>query len=166
MSDGTDDAIEAGSGEDDPMEALARDVLPALIARLGSSRLGELEVATDAWRVRLRRAPRESAPTNTDSAAHEQADAEGGPAAARSPGVGYFDPGPRLTVGAAVAAGDRLGTVEVLGVAQEVVSPTDGIIGRVHVEPGQAVEYGQRLATIGTLEGASSAEAVAGRVSD
>ncbi|MGO9180625.1 MAG: hypothetical protein ACLQHS_15385 [Candidatus Limnocylindrales bacterium] len=34
---------------------LADDLLPALIARLDASGLGELEVRTDAWRIRLRK---------------------------------------------------------------------------------------------------------------
>jgi len=35
-----------------------------------------------------------------------------------------------------------------LGVAQEIVSPADGIIGASLVEPGDAVEYGQPLLSI------------------
>jgi pyruvate/2-oxoglutarate dehydrogenase complex dihydrolipoamide acyltransferase (E2) component len=35
-----------------------------------------------------------------------------------------------------------------LGVAQEVVAPVDGIIGASLVEPGDAVEYGQELLVI------------------
>ena len=133
----------------DPMEALTSDVLPALIARLGSSGLGELEVATDTWRVRLRRAPKSVLPAAAGGAADDPENDEG-PTAARSPGVGYFEPDVRFAVGITVAKGDRLGIVEVLGVAQEVSAPVDGVIGRVHVERGQAVEYGQRLATIGS----------------
>nr|MBA3891696.1 hypothetical protein [Gemmatimonadaceae bacterium] len=36
------------------MDALADDVVPALIARLEASGLGELEVRQGGWRVRLR----------------------------------------------------------------------------------------------------------------
>jgi biotin carboxyl carrier protein len=35
-----------------------------------------------------------------------------------------------------------------LGIAQEVVSPVDGIVGASLVEPGDAVEYGQELIVI------------------
>jgi len=35
-----------------------------------------------------------------------------------------------------------------LGVPQEVVAPTDGIVGATLVESGQAVEYGQELIRI------------------
>ena len=41
----------------DGFEGLTDEVLPALIARLRASRLGELEVRTDDWHVRLRRDP-------------------------------------------------------------------------------------------------------------
>ena len=47
-----------------------------------------------------------------------------------------------------VRAGDRLGAVDMLGVAQEVVAPMDGIVGTSLVEAGEAVEYGQDLVTI------------------
>ncbi len=35
-----------------------------------------------------------------------------------------------------------------LGVAQEVVAPIDGVVGTSLVEPGDAVEYGQELIVI------------------
>lgn len=131
------------------MDAVARDVLPALMARLSSSRLGELEVHADGWRVRLRRAPqRGAAAAGAASGSAGAASAEDGPTAARSPGVGYFTPGPKLQVGQVVARGDRLGAVDVLGIEQEVTAPQDGVIGRIHVEAGQAVEYGEDLASI------------------
>ncbi len=46
----------AGSDAAARIEGLADDLLPALIARLESSALGELEVHTADWRVRLRKA--------------------------------------------------------------------------------------------------------------
>jgi biotin carboxyl carrier protein len=56
-----------------------------------------------------------------------------------------------------VRAGDRLGVVDMLGVAQEVVAPDDGLVGASLVEPGQAVEYGQELVVI-ELVGAQAGE--------
>ncbi len=47
-----------------------------------------------------------------------------------------------------VRAGDRIGTVDMLGVPQEVVAPADGVVGASLVEPGDAVEYGQGLVVI------------------
>jgi biotin carboxyl carrier protein len=59
--------------------------------------------------------------------------------------VGYFQPGPKAASGTRVRAGDTLGTVDVLGVRQEVTTPADGIVGQTLVESGTAVEYGQEL---------------------
>ena len=38
--------------------------------------------------------------------------------------------------------------MDVLGIQQEVVAPTDGVVGACLVEPGDAVEYGQDLIVI------------------
>ena len=67
---------------------------------------------------------------------------------ATSPAVGIFQPRKDLTAGVRVRAGDRLGAVDMLGVAQEVVAPIDGVVGTSLVEAGDAVEYGQDLITI------------------
>lgn len=64
---------------------------------------------------------------------------------ANSPGVGYFIAREGIAGGQAVRGGDVLGHVDVLGVKQEVVAPTDGIVARMLAEQGQAVEYGQEL---------------------
>jgi acetyl-CoA carboxylase biotin carboxyl carrier protein len=48
--------LPAGSDAAATFEGLAEDLLPALIARLESSTLGEVEVHTADWRVRLRKA--------------------------------------------------------------------------------------------------------------
>lgn len=155
----SDDAARrrAPTSDDAPTEALdalADDVLPALIARLRASRLGELEVRTEGWRVRLRR---EDSPV-LDSAGQPTAPAPVEavldlPAGiATSPGVGYFGPLPDLAIGRLVQAGDLLGTIDVLGIAQEVVAPMDGIVGQLLAEDGQAVEYGQALVAIDPIE--------------
>jgi biotin carboxyl carrier protein len=59
--------------------------------------------------------------------------------------VGYFVPRDGLAVGHTTRNGDLLGHIDVLGVRQDVVSPADGVVGRLFVEPGEAVEYGQEL---------------------
>ncbi len=69
-------------------------------------------------------------------------------AIATSPAVGIFQPRPDARAGTRVRSGDRLGTVDMLGVPQEVVAPMDGLIGASLVEPGEAVEYGQELVVI------------------
>ncbi|HUQ78744.1 MAG TPA: biotin/lipoyl-containing protein [Patescibacteria group bacterium] len=192
------------------IERLADDLLPALIAKLGATGLGEIEVGEDAWTVRIRRpadAPSSHARRVSDRASRSQpghaghghlpggfeghrsardskaiggsagtsagaagasngsapggADLDGGNGrgidppggdshrvVATSPAVGVFQPRPEVKPGSRVRNGDRLGAVDMLGIAQEVVAPADGILGASLVEAGQAVEYGQELIVI------------------
>ena len=146
---------------------LADELLPALMARLEASTLGELEVRQDGWRLRLRK-PNE-APTAGADPGGQRADTRAiaagrSPRAARrddghertdpprrvvtSPAVGTFHPTGGSGVGRAVRAGDVVGHVEVLGVPQEVLAPFDGTLGRLLVEAGQVVEYGEPLMRI------------------
>ena len=62
--------------------------------------------------------------------------------------MGIYRPRADLAAGTRVRAGDRLGSVDMLGVAQEVVAPADGIVGASLAESGDAVEYGQQLLVI------------------
>lgn len=159
------------------IDRLTVDLLPALIGKLGATGLGELEVREGTWRVRLRRpggavpstqvgAPsrerrpgeRGSGERGADRASERAARTlhhapDGSPGrketrnVATSPAVGIYQPR-ELPAGTRVRAGDRLGAVAMLGVAQEVVAPVDGIVGASLVEPGDAVEYGQELVVI------------------
>ena len=181
------------------IDRLSTELLPALIAKLGATGLGELEVREGAWRVRLRRPgtpvsaggsakERRSSERERDRAARggAQAAAPGvgltpvgpgrdgrdgstngrdtrpdGPTVATSPAVGIFQPRAEARAGTKVRAGDRLGSVDMLGIPQEVVAPTDGVVGASLVEPGDAVEYGQDLiviefATAGAIAGPGS----------
>jgi biotin carboxyl carrier protein len=201
---------------------LAEDLLPALIAKLSTTELGELEVREGDWQVRLRRpygvGPGEGrrasdkpsrAQPGHDGHGHGRSGADAGrgrgsagaaagatsggagaqgtaaasassngsggssrPHAARdgdsgaerartiatSPAVGFFTAGPRAVSGTRVRAGDSLGSVDVLGVREDVVAPADGIVGATLVEAGTAVEYGQELIRL-ELTAPSSAEA-------
>jgi len=191
------DARAAGARQADHAEIgrLAEHLLPALIAKLGSTRLGELEVREGEWRVRLRRPaaaegqnfgrritdkPSRSQPGHEghghprgapealprtrltgvgpgDSANSGGSNGTGGARAgasrtpdrdrhvAYSPAVGVFHPGARAASGTRVREGESLGTVDVLGVPQEVAAPGDGIVATTLVEGGTAVEYGQEL---------------------
>jgi biotin carboxyl carrier protein len=183
-SDASRKADHAGIGR------LTDELLPALIAKLGTTQLGELEVREGEWQVRLRRpfgtAPGEgrragdkpsrsqpgheghghgrAAPEGTrGSKAGAGAAARGGGSTngtgardelersrsiATSPAVGIFTPGSRAVSGTRVRAGDSLGSVNVLGVPQDVLAPVDGIVGSTLVEAGTAVEYGQELIRI------------------
>ena len=168
-ADATDAAVRAA--EHAAIDRLSDELLPALIAKLGATGLGELEVRQGSWRVRLRRpataGARERRSGDRPSVAERTADrpAERAPRGphhaeppasvrtdsrnvATSPAVGVYQPRKDLTAGARVRSGDRIGAVDMLGIAQEVVSPVDGIVGASLVEPGDAVEYGQELVVI------------------
>jgi biotin carboxyl carrier protein len=169
---------------------LTEELLPALIAKLATTRLGEIEVREGEWRVRLRRPygsvdgegrrsgdrpsraqpgheghaharaapePHRSRGTGGGGATGHAGSSSGngsGPQGERdrtvatSPAVGIFRPGPRAAAGTRVRSGDPLGTVDVLGVPQDVTAPVDGIVGATLVEAGTAVEYGQELVRI------------------
>jgi biotin carboxyl carrier protein len=179
------------------IDRLSGELLPALIAKLGATGLGELEVREGGWRVRLRRPPdgqtgspasspgtRERRPGDRERSGRAAAstggthpasgltpvgpgrDAHGeqnghpardgresrdgvarddGRMVATSPAVGIFHPRPEARAGTKVRAGDRLGSVDMLGVPQEVVAPADGVVGASLIDPGDAVEYGQEL---------------------
>lgn len=167
---------------------LSDELLPALIAKLGATGLGELEVREDAWRVRLRRprdataaaGSRDRRPGDRERAARSVPGPGGthghagltpvGPGPGRdgrdgasdrdgrdgrnsrivatSPAVGIYQPRAESRAGTKVRAGDRIGSVDMLGIPQEVVAPSDGVVGASLVEPGDAVEYGQELILI------------------
>jgi biotin carboxyl carrier protein len=143
------------AGDDEPrggLQAVTDDILPPLIARLRASRLGEIEVRTAEWRVRLRRDPAATNRSSSGLAGRSPGTPEEvGSSVARSTAVGYFSPSATLAIGHLVQAGDLLGTVDVLGIAHEVNAPEDGVISRILAEDGQAVEYGQALADIDPL---------------
>lgn len=148
------DPEDRGDGTSPDLVVLTEEILPALIARLRASRLGELEIRSDTWRVRLRRdqrTPRRPSRTAGGDAPDPQDEAGPWPVEACAPAVGYFSPHRGLVVGHAVLAGDVLGSVDVLGVDQEVTAPIGGIVSAVLAERGQAVEYGQPLVEIDPL---------------
>ncbi len=140
---------------------LADDVVPALIERLGSSELGEIEVRQDGWRVRLRRATdgaAQVAPAGHAAVPHkpaavthasEQTPRRDQPKGrVKSPAVGFFTLRDGVSVGSKVRSGDVLGIVDVLGIRQEVDSPADGVLKALEVESGQAVEFGQPIGRV------------------
>lgn len=146
---------------------LTEEVLPTLIERLAKSQLGELEVRGSGWRIRLRQADVEaaqnvhapaahapihrsgssghSAPLSSDAHAPRREPLRG---VITSPAVGYFSPRGGLAAGINVRRGDVIGVVDVLGVRQDVVSPSDGVLKAIDVEPGGAVEYGQPIGRV------------------
>jgi biotin carboxyl carrier protein len=161
------------------IDRLADELLPALVAKLGASGLGELDVREGAWRIRLRMpadgrasrrtggssrgghqspsphaAPAHAAPPTRSSSQPASPESDPGPptrAVATSPAVGFYRPRPDRPAGARVRVGDPLGAIDVLGVPQELTSPADGIVGASLVQPGDPVEYGQDVVEIELL---------------
>jgi biotin carboxyl carrier protein len=157
---------------------LADELLPALIAKLGASGLGEIEVRESGWKARLRKpvvvvdprrvvaggvadaqAGRGLSPVVASHAGRaderhqeDQAVERGTTAVATSPAVGIYHPRRDLEVGMHVRVGDKIGSVDVLGVRQDVASPVAGIVGLSLAEAGEAVEYGQELIRIELLD--------------
>jgi biotin carboxyl carrier protein len=195
----TDRSAHERAADHAAIDRLAADLLPALVAKLSATGLGEIEVREGSWRVRVRRPSTEAGRRATDRGSRAQpghaghgrapaaveghrtardarpglhstngsspgltavgpgdaggsptapVDRDGGRAVATSPAVGIFQPRSDASPGTRVRAGDRLGAVDMLGVAQEVVAPVDGLVGASLVEPGQPVEYGQELVVI------------------
>jgi acetyl-CoA carboxylase biotin carboxyl carrier protein len=68
----------------------------------------------------------------------------------RSECVGYCTLAP-IPVGASVERGQTLATIEVLGIANEVVAPLPAILEGWAVESGQPVQYGQPIAYLRPL---------------
>ncbi|MDR3707741.1 MAG: biotin/lipoyl-binding protein [Capsulimonadaceae bacterium] len=67
--------------------------------------------------------------------------------------VGVFhEATPRLTVGATVSAGQRVGFIEAIKLMNEVVSTASGTVVEVLIEEGQPVEYGQVLYNVAPAE--------------
>jgi biotin carboxyl carrier protein len=83
-------------------------------------------------------------------------------AVATSPAVGRFRPARDVPAGTRVRAGDRLATIDVLGVPQDVPAPADGVVMATLVEADDAVEYGQPLIEIERMSGSASGAVPAG----
>jgi acetyl-CoA carboxylase biotin carboxyl carrier protein len=219
-SSGDDRTSEERLADHAAIERLANELLPSLVAKLGASGLGELDVREGRWRVRLRmpgdgrpqrppagpsarmtgradghgghgQAPpphlgarhhppgelaaghgapaagsaparRPEAPASTPEGRPEAPAAAPKRAVATSPAVGFFRPRADLAVGARLRAGDLLGTVDVLGVPHEVVSPLGGVLGASLVASGEPVEYGQPVMEIELLDAPPGERAEAG----
>ncbi|HEU0243196.1 MAG TPA: biotin/lipoyl-containing protein [Candidatus Limnocylindrales bacterium] len=144
---------------------LSETLVPAIVAKLTGSGLGEVEVREGDWRIRVRRplggaasahARRTERPRLGTQAAHAEPRPSKAPplvepadpdrAVATSPAVGVFRPG--VSLGTAVHAGDRIATIDLLGIAQDVTSPIDGTLVELFVQAGEAVEYGEEIGAI------------------
>jgi biotin carboxyl carrier protein len=84
-------------------------------------------------------------------------------AVATSPAVGIFRLRPEARAGTRVRGGDRVASVDMLGVPQDVLAPADGIVTQTLVDPGDGVEYGQELVVIELMTGTGTANGDGGR---
>lgn len=95
--------------------------------------------------------PAPAAPSAAPSAAAPAAPAESGGPAIESPMVGTFysasdpDSPPFVSVGTVVKKDDVVCLIEAMKVFNEIKAEISGVVERVHVQNGQAVEYGQKL---------------------
>jgi acetyl-CoA carboxylase biotin carboxyl carrier protein len=143
----------------DAIGLAADELVPQLAERLRAHGLGEIEVSSGDLRLRVTATPGAAAsspqPTTSQTAAPAPPLDEGPPigtgiAAAApasvgvaSPAVGFFVYADGLGPGLAVAKGDALGHVEMLGVRHDVRAPRGGTVRHLVAESGEAVEYGQ-----------------------
>lgn len=152
---------------------LSETLVPALVQKLNGSGLGELEIREGDWRVRLRRPagtapharrerPRSVAHAPARPPAHAAAPAARDPhrVPATSPAVGVFRA--IAAVGSRVRQGDRIAVVDLLGIAQDVVAPIDGILVEVLPDTGDPVEYGEEVAVVAEPVIPPDAEAAGG----
>jgi acetyl-CoA carboxylase biotin carboxyl carrier protein len=153
---------------ENPLEAIssvADELVPQLAERLRRHGLGEIEVRRGDLRLRVRAASGvSSAPAPASQAASAAAQAPSAPALSElagsepppvgvaSPAVGFFVYADGLGPGLAVAKGDSVGHVEMLGVRHDVRAPRGGTVRNLVAESGEAVEYGQVVVELEAVE--------------
>lgn len=152
---------------DPALNAIARaaaDLVPELTERLERHGLGEIEVARGNLRLRVASRSGVAAPRLAAAPAEEEHPApvpSTGEAAVpssvpvSSPAVGFFVYAEGLGPGIAVAKGDSLGHVEMLGVRHDVHVPRGGTVRNLVAESGEAVEYGQVVVELEPAEAAA-----------
>ncbi len=158
------------SEEQSALDAIARaadELVPQLAERLRTHGLGEIEVTRGELTLRVR-APAEASPAphrqrveKPGASASRPASSGAGPAPSASavgvgsPAVGFFVYADGLGPGLAVAKGDALGHVEMLGVRHDVRAPRGGTVRNLVAESGEAVEYGQVIVELEPAEAPS-----------
>jgi biotin carboxyl carrier protein len=148
----------SGEGRAEELGALIDALLPVLVDRLAETGLGEIEVERNGATVRVR-----SESLGVQQAASFGAPAQGaagqGAAAAPAPSsvsaarkhavrataVGFLTLSKEIHVGAKVAKGALVATVEVLGIPTEVRATHGGIVAALKSATGDPVEYGQEI---------------------
>lgn len=147
-----------------PLEAIsgvADELVPRLAERLRRHGLGEIEVRRGDLRVRVSaaggvtpaRAPQAAAAPSIETAPVPVSAPEPAAIGVASPAVGFFVYADGLGPGLAVAKGDNVGHVEMLGVRHDVRAPRAGTVRNLVAESGEAVEYGQVVVELEAGEG-------------
>ncbi len=144
----------SGEGNAEELGALIDALLPVLVDRLAETGLGEIEVERNGATVRVR-----SESLGVQQAAAVQSPAAPGAATApasssvsaarkhavRATAVGFLTLSKEIHVGAKVAKGALVATVEVLGIPNEVRATHGGIVAALKSATGDPVEYGQEI---------------------
>ena len=139
----------SGEGNAEELGALIDALLPVLVDRLAETGLGEIEVERNGATVRVR----------SESLGVQQTTAAQSPSAAPAPSsvsaarkhavrataVGFLTLSKEIHVGAKVAKGALVATVEVLGIPNEVRATHGGIVAALKSATGDPVEYGQEI---------------------
>ena len=139
----------SGEGRAEELGALIDALLPVLVDRLAETGLGEIEVERNGATVRVR----------SESLGVQQTTAAQSPSAAPAPSsvsaarkhavrataVGFLTLSKEIHVGAKVAKGALVATVEVLGIPNEVRATHGGIVAALKSATGDPVEYGQEI---------------------
>lgn len=131
-----------------------------LAALLEETGLGELEYATDDWRIRVARpavqqvASVTAAPVSAPIAPSADAAPADIAGAVNSPMVGtaYLGPDPDsapfVSVGTRVTEGQTLMIIEAMKVMNPIPAPRAGTVKDILVQNGQPIEFGQPLIVI------------------
>ena len=141
----------SGEGRAEELGALIDALLPVLVDRLAETGLGEIEVERNGATVRVRSESlgvQQAAAAQSPSPAAALAPSSVSAArkhAVRATAVGFLTLSKEIHVGAKVAKGALVATVEVLGIPTEVRATHGGIVAALKSATGDPVEYGQEI---------------------
>jgi biotin carboxyl carrier protein len=148
----------SGEGNAEELGALIDALLPVLVDRLAETGLGEIEVERNGATVRVRSESLGVQQAASFGAPAQVAAAQGAAAAStpssvsaarkhavRATAVGFLTLSKEIHVGAKVAKGALVATVEVLGIPTEVRATHGGIVAALKSATGDPVEYGQEI---------------------
>ena len=145
----------SGEGNAEELGALIDALLPVLVDRLAETGLGEIEVERNGATVRVRseslgvqQAAVQGSSTRAPASAEVPAPSSVSAArkrAVRATAVGFLTLSKEIHVGAKVAKGALVATVEVLGIPSEVRATHGGIVAALKSATGDPVEYGQEI---------------------